>query len=145
MIGEWNELSFEYCLPIKINLDRSSRFSILLVALYIMPLIPVYYEIEFIYALVLTLPCLVFLNNELKVQTGLKKYLSIEINKQEQCYLIAHNQDQSKIVLKNSMRIGSILFLLFVLNGKRRRFMVLENQQETMHHHKLKVYLANMH
>lgn len=115
--------------------------SVLLVGLYLLPLIPIYIQFEAIYSLGATLICLGMLKYELMRRSTLKPFPTIRIDQREKWHLVNLEGKLKSITFKNFMWFGPILFLLFILNGKQQRVMVFENQQNTTHYHKLKVYL----
>ena len=118
--------------------------SLLLAGLYLLPLIPVCIEFEAIYSFGVTLICLAMLKYELICHSVLKPFSTIQVNQQGKWHLVNLEGKLESITFKNFMWFGSVLFLLFTLNGKRQRVMVFENQQNTSHCHKLKVYLKNI-
>lgn len=97
-----------------------------------------------IYSLAATVICLAMLIYELNRHSALKPFSSIRINQQENWQLVNREGKLENIMFKNFMWLGSVLFILFTLNGKRQRVMVFVNQQESSHCHKLKVYLKNI-
>ncbi len=117
---------------------------VLLVVLYLLPLIPVYIQLDALWSFAITLICLAILKFELNRQSALQPFSSIQVNEKETWHLIDSHGKLQPIILKNFMWFGTVLFLLFTLNGKRQRVMVFGSQQQTAHLHKLKVYLRNI-
>ena len=136
-------MSHEYCLPITIKLDSSNRMAILLAVLYLLPLLPVYIQLDVLWACAITLICLAILKYELNRQANLKPFSSIRVDEKETWYLVDQQGKSETIIFKSFIWFGTVLFLLFIRHRKQHRVMIFKNQQQPEHFHKLKVYLQN--
>lgn len=133
----------KYCLPITIKLDSSHRFSVLLVFLYLIPLVPIFVALKFSYASLISLFVLFFLLHELKKQKVLRQYLSVAVNQKNQWHLRDADGNYKAVQLKSTIKMGSIIFLLFMLDGKSCRTFVFDRNQIPLEFHKLRVYLLH--
>ncbi len=112
-----------------------------MVALYLLPLVFVLIEFEKLFSLGVTLFCLVLLNIELNLRLATGKYAYIHINKKGIWCFTDCDGENKGIGFKNSMKIGSAVFLLLRLEGRNQRVLILERQQKAAQFHRLKVYL----
>jgi hypothetical protein len=67
--------------------------------------------------------------------------LIIHIDKSGNWITTDQSGNNRKIGFKNFMRIGSTLFLLIRIEGRSKRVLVLENQQDEAQFHRLMIYL----
>ncbi len=87
---------------------------------------------------------MVVLKYELSKQLVTRNDSKIQIDKNG-IWGITNQQGNSQYIeFVNSMRIGSALFLLLTLDGRAKRVLVLENQQDEAQFHRLKIYLPGI-
>ena len=112
--------------------------------MFLLPLVFVYVVFGMVFSIVVTLICMVMLKNELRKQLVTRNYAKIQIDKNGKWHITDQRGNSQHIEFVNSMRIGSALFLLFSLDGRAKRVLVLEDQQGEAQFHRLKIYLPGI-
>jgi len=83
----------------------------------------------------------VWMKYELDMLLRTGDYNQIYINKNGKWHISDQKGDNTVLGFHNWIRIGPALFLLVTHQGRKKRVLVLENQQDSAIFHRLRIYL----
>ncbi len=104
-------------------------------------MVPVCLVLEVVPFLLVCMVCMLFLTYELVKTNALDQYSQIGVSRRGQWFLLDLERGAKLIRFKNSIHLGSVIMILFKLNGEKQRALIFKKNQLPMQFHNLKVYL----